>query len=97
MLMVRGVNLYPSEVERILLAVDGIAPHYQLILRREGALDELTVRCEPAGAGAGGARLATHTEHALRQEMGITIRVEVLGPGSVPRSEGEAVRVVDER
>jgi AMP-binding enzyme C-terminal domain len=97
MLIVRGVNLYPSEVERILLAVDGIAPHYQLILRREGALDELTVRCEPAGAGAGGARLAARAEHALREETGITIRVELLGPGSVPRSEGKAVRVIDER
>jgi phenylacetate-CoA ligase len=97
MLIVRGVNLYPSEVERILLAVDGIAPHYQLILRREGALDELTVRCESAGAGAGGAGLAARAEHALREETRITIRVELLGPGSVPRSEGKPVRVVDER
>jgi phenylacetate-CoA ligase len=86
MLIVRGVNLYPSEVERILLAIDGIAPHYQLI-----------VRCEPTGAGAGGARLAARAEHALREETGIAIRVELLGPGSVPRSEGKAVRVVDER
>jgi len=97
MLIVRGVNLYPSEVERILLAIDGIAPHYQLILRREGALDELIVRCEPTGADAGGARLAARAEHALREETGIAIRVELLGPGSVPRSEGKAVRVVDER
>ena len=97
MLIVRGVNLYPSEVERILLAIDGIAPHYQLILRREGALDELTVRCETAGAGAGGARLAARAEHTLREETGIAIRIELLGPGSVPRSEGKAVRVVDER
>jgi len=97
MLIVRGVNLYPSEVERILLAIDGIAPHYQLILRREGALDELTVRCEPAGPGAGSARLAARAEHALREETGIAIRVELLGPGSVPRSEGKAVRVVDDR
>jgi len=97
MLIVRGVNLYPSEVERILLAIDGMAPHYQLILRREGALDELIVRCEPTGAGARGARLAARAEHALREETGIAIRVELLGPGSVPRSEGKAVRVVDER
>jgi phenylacetate-CoA ligase len=97
MLIVRGVNLYPSEVERILLAIDGIAPHYQLILRREGALDELIVRCEPTGVGAGGARLAARAEHALREGTGIAIRVELLGPGSVPRSEGKAVRVVDER
>jgi phenylacetate-CoA ligase len=95
MLIVRGVNLYPSEVERILLAVDGIAPHYQLILRRDGALDDLTVRCEPAGAG--GAGLAASAEHALREQTGIAIRVELLERGAVPRSEGKAVRVVDER
>jgi phenylacetate-CoA ligase len=95
MLIVRGVNLYPSEVERILLAVDGIAPHYQLILRRDGALDDLTVRCEPAGpVGAG---LAANAEHALREQTGIAIRVELLERGAVPRSEGKAVRVVDER
>jgi phenylacetate-CoA ligase len=95
MLIVRGVNLYPSEVERVLLAIDGIAPHYQLILRREGALDELTVRCEPAGAAGGDLR--ARAEHALREQTGIGIRVELLGPGSVPRSEGKAVRVIDER
>jgi phenylacetate-CoA ligase len=95
MLIVRGVNLYPSEVERVLLAIDGIAPHYQLILRREGALDELTVRCEPAGAAGGD--LGARAEHSLREQTGIGIRVELLGPGSVPRSEGKAVRVIDER
>jgi phenylacetate-CoA ligase len=97
MLIVRGVNLYPSEVERILLAIDGIAPHYQLILRREGALDELTVRCEPAAVDAGLADLAARAEHALREETGIAIRVELLDRGTVPRSEGKAVRVVDKR
>jgi phenylacetate-CoA ligase len=96
MLIVRGVNLYPSEIERILLAIDGIAPHYQLILRREGTLDELTVHCEPR-ADAAHTDLIARAEHALREETGIAIRVELLGRGSVPRSEGKAVRVVDQR
>jgi phenylacetate-CoA ligase len=97
MLIIRGVNLYPSEVERVLLAVDGIAPHYQLVLRRDGALDELTVHCEPAAATADRAGLAARAHEALQRETGIAIRVEVLERGSVPRSEGKAVRVVDQR
>jgi phenylacetate-CoA ligase len=94
MLIVRGVNLYPSEVERILLALEGIAPHYQLIVTREGALDALTVRCEAAGEAGD---LQRRAEHALQQETGIAIRVELVERGGVPRSEGKAVRVVDRR
>ena len=95
MLIVRGVNLYPSEVERVLLAVDGMAPHYQLVVSREGALDALTVRCEPAGDAGGD--LGRRAEAALQRETGLAIRVEVGERGSVPRSEGKAVRVVDRR
>src|SRR3954454_17630572 len=92
MLIVRGVNLFPSEVERVLLAVDGIGAHYQLVLQRSGTLDELVVRCEGEGSG-----LAERAEHALREATGIGIRIELLEPGAIPRSEGKAVRVVDTR
>jgi phenylacetate-CoA ligase len=97
MLIVRGVNLYPSEVERILLGVRGVAPHYQLVLTRPGTLDELTVRCEPADAAADTAALHARIQHALHAETGLSIAVEMLPPGTVPRSEGKAVRVVDQR
>jgi phenylacetate-CoA ligase len=97
MLIIRGVNLYPSEVEHTLLGVEGAAPHYQLVVERPGALDELTVRCEPAGDGVDGADLRTRIAHALRERTGISITVELLEPGAVPRSEGKAVRVVDRR
>jgi phenylacetate-CoA ligase len=97
MLIIRGINLYPSEIERILLAIDGIAPHYQLILRRDHALDQLTVRCEPAIADAGRSDLAARVEYALHQQTGLSIRVELLDRGSIPRSEGKAARVVDQR
>src|SRR4051794_33993945 len=92
MLIIRGVNLYPSEVERVLLAIDGIAPHYQLVLERTGTLDELTVQCEGSGDG-----LASRAERALHQATGIGISVELVAPGAVPRSEGKAVRVIDRR
>ena len=97
MLIIRGVNLYPSEIEHTLLGVEGAAPHYQLVVERPGALDELTLRCEPAGDGVDAAALRARVARALRERTGITIAVELLAPGAVPRSEGKAVRVVDQR
>ena len=97
MLIVRGVNLYPSEVEHTLLHVEGVAPHYQLVVERPDALDELTVRCEPVDAGIDREDLRARIAHALREHTGIRIAVELLAPGEVPRSEGKAVRVVDRR
>jgi phenylacetate-CoA ligase len=97
MLIIRGVNLYPSEVERALLGVAGVAPHYQLLVERPGALDELTVHCEPADDGVDRDELQARVALALRESTGITIAVAVLAPGEVPRSEGKAVRVVDRR
>jgi phenylacetate-CoA ligase len=100
MLIIRGVNLYPSEVERILLSTGEVAPHYQLMVDRPGTTDELTVLCEPAGdevEEADRADLRLRLERVLLAETGITIAVKVLPRGSVPRSEGKAVRVVDRR
>jgi phenylacetate-CoA ligase len=97
MLVIRGVNLYPSEIERTLLGVAGVGPHYQLVVDRPSALDELTVRCEPAGDGIDGDDLQARAAAALRDATGITIAVELLAPGALPRSEGKAVRVIDRR
>jgi phenylacetate-CoA ligase len=97
MLIIRGVNLYPSEVELALLGVEGVAPHYQLVVERPVLMDELTVRCEPSSAGADRAALAARVGRALRAETGIGMHVELLEPGEVPRSEGKAVRVLDRR
>jgi phenylacetate-CoA ligase len=97
MLIIRGVNLYPSEIEHVLLAVDGIAPHYQLVVERPRDLDEVTVHCEPAASGADRDALAAAARRALHASVGVAIAVEVRAPGEVPRSEGKAVRVVDRR
>jgi phenylacetate-CoA ligase len=96
MLIIRGVNLYPSEVERVLLRVPEVAPHYQLIVERPGAMDELTVLCEPVAA-VDRAALGTHIQYVLREATGLTMRIQVADPGAVPRSEGKAVRVIDKR
>ena len=97
MLIVRGVNLYPSEVEAALLAVDGVGPHYQIVVERPGALDELTVHCEPATDDLDRNALAERVADAVRARIGVAIGVSLLERGAVPRSEGKAVRVVDRR
>ena len=97
MLIIRGVNLYPSTVEQLLLTVEEVAPHYRLIVERPEQMDELTVECEPARSGVDPALLGDRIQSLLREHLGIRIAVAVLEPGSVPRSEGKAVRVIDRR
>jgi phenylacetate-CoA ligase len=108
MLIIRGVNLYPSEVERVLLTDPALAPHYQLLLGRDGALDTLEVQVELAeniapGWEEGGEEpeavraLADRVRRRLYDETGIRMRVRLRPPKALPRSEGKAVRVVDRR
>jgi phenylacetate-CoA ligase len=96
MLIVRGVNIYPSQIEHVLLSQDGVAPHYQLVVERPEALDEVTVHCE-ASDDADREDLAVRIERAIRERIGVGVTVEVKAPGEVPRSEGKAVRVIDRR
>jgi len=97
MMIIRGVNLYPSHVEEILTGVDGVAPHWRLILERPGPMDELTLECEPSSLDGDHASLKQTLEQNLKEATGVRIAVSVLEPGAVPRSEGKAVRVVDRR
>jgi phenylacetate-CoA ligase len=97
MLIVRGVNIYPSQVEHLLLGAGGVAAHYRLIVERSGPLDELTLECEPDGSGEDPGALRTRLEQLLREHTGLRITVTVAQPGNIPRSEGKAVRVVDRR
>jgi phenylacetate-CoA ligase len=97
MLIIRGVNLYPSQVEHALLTVDGVSPHWQLVVTRPAQLDEITVHCEPADGSVDRDALADRVRMTLRDAIGVGIGVELLEPGAVPRSEGKAVRVVDRR
>jgi len=92
-IIVRGVNVYPSNVEHALLSVPEAGPHYQLVVERAGLMDELTVQCEPAGPEVDHGRLRADVEHVLREHLGIRVRVDVFEHGTVPRSEGKAVRV----
>lgn len=101
MLIIRGVNVYPSQVEAVLVGLPGLAPHYQIVLTREGMLDSMMVEVELApGAVSEGldrARKAAEVSHHIKSLIGVTCTVAVKSPGEVPRSQGKAVRVRDLR
>jgi phenylacetate-CoA ligase len=98
MLIIRGVNVYPSQVEAVLVGFPGLAPHYQIVLTRDGALDAMTVEVELA-PGFEGDRLrkADEVTHHIKSLIGVTCKVVAKSPGEVPRSQGKAVRVRDQR
>jgi phenylacetate-CoA ligase len=97
MLVVRGVNVFPSEVESTLLSVPGLAPHYQLRLQRPAALDVLVVDVESDGSGFDRAELELEVARRLDRALGLVCQVRVLDQREIPRSQGKALRVLDER
>ena len=101
MMIIRGVNVFPSQVEAVLVGFPGLAPHYQIVLSREGALDTMTVEVEMSPQArlpdAERARKADEVSHHIKALIGVTCKVTVKSPGEVPRSQGKAVRVKDER
>ncbi|HZK49418.1 MAG TPA: phenylacetate--CoA ligase [Thermoleophilia bacterium] len=102
MIIVRGVNVFPSQVEEVLLEVEGVEPHFQIVLDRKGKLDEMVVQIEvdPAFLPDAMRRLVEferHVEDRLQEELGVRARVKLVEPKSVPRHTGKARRVVDHR
>jgi phenylacetate-CoA ligase len=97
MLIIRGVNVYPSQIEAVLVGLPGLAPHYQLVLERRGSLDELTVEVEAASAEGAFPEIQRQVGHHIKSRVGVTAAVVVKRPGEVPRSQGKAVRVRDLR
>ncbi len=100
MLIVRGVNVFPTQVEEQILKVKGLSAHYQIVLTREGRLDEAEVVVEAAPASVGEeARKASAAElgHHIKGLIGITAKISVVDPGGVERSQGKARRVIDKR
>ncbi|MBI4977362.1 MAG: phenylacetate--CoA ligase [Spirochaetes bacterium] len=102
MLIIRGVNVFPSQIESVLVQIEGAEPHYQIIVRREGALDELEVQVEVneklfsdevRKLEALEKKIVTEIESVL----GITVRVKLIEPKGIKRSEGKAQRVIDMR
>ncbi|MFE5909971.1 phenylacetate--CoA ligase PaaK [Streptomyces wedmorensis] len=99
MIILRGVNLFPTQIEEIVLRTPAVAPHFQLRLTREGRLDALTVRAE-ARAGATGAERAEAARAitaAVKDGIGVSVAVEVVDPETLERSVGKIKRIVDLR
>jgi len=108
MLVIKGVNLYPSEVEGTLLAIEELVPHYQLVVDRRPTLATLEVHVEPAPAlveRCGGfdaahpviVGLRQRVAERLRKALGLSVQLTIVAPQSIPRSEGKAVRVIERR
>ncbi|CAA7622485.1 phenylacetate--CoA ligase [Magnetospirillum sp. UT-4] len=99
MLIIRGVNVYPSQIEAVLVGFPGIAPHYQMVVARQGSLDHLTVEAEALAPRDEDSRqhLAYQVRHHLKTMIGVSCEVIVRLPGELPRSQGKAVRVRDLR
>jgi len=97
MLIIRGVNVYPSQIEAVLIGLEGIAPYYQLVVERRGSLDELTVEIEATSLELACEELENRARHQIKTMIGVTTRVVAKKPGEVPRSQGKAVRIKDLR
>ena len=98
MLIIRGVNVFPSQIETVLLAIGQVEPNYQLVLERgDDHLDDLEVLVESASEPSRHMELRRRLGTDLRNALGIGCSVTILGPGEIARSEGKAVRVIDNR
>jgi phenylacetate-CoA ligase len=101
MMIVRGVNVFPTQIEELILKRAELAPHYVCVLTREGPLDELTVavevQAEVEHAGEAAQRAARELAHDIKSFIGTTARIELRAPGGVERSLGKAKRVIDKR
>ncbi len=99
MMIVRGVNVFPTQIEELVLATPGLTPYFQCVLTRPGRMDELTVLVEgQEGLGSDEREgLARQISGMIKHRIGITARVQVVEPGGVERSIGKARRIVDQR
>jgi phenylacetate-CoA ligase len=101
MLIIRGVNVFPSQIEELMLKREGLAPHYLLEVTRDGHLDSLSVQVECTGGAASDSglrdRLTIELQRDIKDVVGISARVVVQKPGTLERSAGKARRVVDKR
>ncbi len=100
MIILRGVNVFPTQIEEQILKVDGLSPHYQIELAKDGPMDVMTVHVEAAAGSASeparnacGVELAEH----IKGVVGVSCRIDVCEPGGIERSMGKAVRVIDKR
>ena len=99
MLIIRGVNVYPSQIEAVLVGRPAVAPHYQIVVQRLGSLDQVSVEVEaqPGVPAEMFDAIAKDVAHHIKSLIGISADIFVKAAGAIPRSQGKAVRVRDLR
>jgi len=99
MIILRGVNLFPTQIEELLLGVPGLSPHFQLHLTRTGPMDEMAVHVErqPEMAGPDAAAAGAQLGARIKDRIGVSVSVMVMDPDSIERSAGKMRRIVDHR
>ena len=102
MLIIRGVNVFPSQIEHVLISVEGVEPHYQIIVEREGSLDTMEVQVEVSDSIFSDEvkkleGLAKTIQKEIKDLLGVSCKVKLVEPKSIQRSEGKAKRVIDKR
>lgn len=102
MLIIRGVNVFPSQIESVLMEIDGVEPHYQLVVDREGTLDTLTVMVEVrehifSDKVSPLQDLERRISKNIKEFFGVSAKIKLVEPKTIARSEGKAVRVIDNR
>jgi len=102
MLIIRGINVFPSQIEYALMAIPEVGQHFQIVVDRKGALDDMLIRVEVSKESFSDKitdlmAIRKNVEHKLRNTLNVAVNVELVEPGSLPRFEGKAKRVIDKR
>ena len=102
MLIIRGINVFPSQVEHALMAIPEVGQHFQIVVDRKGALDDMLVKVELKKESFSDKindlmRIRQNVEHRLRNSLNVNADVELVEPGSLPRFEGKSKKVIDRR
>ncbi len=97
MMILRGVNVFPTQIEEQILTIEGLAPHFQIELTREGRMDEMIVHVEMASTDTDHAAASGALRERIKDVVGVTVKVNCLPPEGVARSQGKAQRIVDKR
>jgi phenylacetate-CoA ligase len=102
MMIIRGVNVFPSQIEEVIMGVEGVEPHYQIIVTRQGSLDNLEVQVEVSenifsDQVKNLENLSKRVQNNIKDLLGITCKISLVEPKTIQRSEGKAQRVIDKR
>jgi phenylacetate-CoA ligase len=99
MMIIRGVNVFPTQIEEQILKIKALAPHYEIVVEKDGNLDKVMVKVEltPDAQNIDQAPVVKELQHHIKSVVGISTKIEVVPVGGLPRSEGKAKRVFDNR